>query len=368
MVSRYSDEETRRKVCGALKRDLGGAYHNYASSYKHYVRDAKHYIQVFVIEPDVLNKNLWGVTKDAHLKALQTLVGRPIVGPPNMGHGPETNDPALIEAYNRKYAVGKFIDAGVDEKGNAYGIAEVTDDSAWGEIAAGRWSWVSPQIKFNARSMTTTPDGAEVVHAYVYNHVAFVDKAAYGKQATILDTCTAPDVGFCNFGASVDEFIANQVKEAQERLEEQRRMVTEEEFKTKCAELTSTTAKLHEAESKLTSMDKRMAEFEGREKARLDEQLVAKATEVAGLKIAAGLARAEDKDKLVTDLKALGANVLESLATDFQAVVDKIAAAGQRDSASGMREASLQFGAGTGDKKPVNALMRARDQFIGARE
>ena len=326
-VSKNSDKDDANAYCGFIMHQVeGGIRGAYDARFEPFEKDGHHFLKVFAIDDGVFNQNKWGVTKEATKQALQTLIGKPLVGPPDAGHGPRTDDDALLDWFERDHTIGKFVDVGENDR-YAWGIAEVMDAKAWAEINAGKWKYVSPMIQPLEEHISMA---GEMVDKYRFRHVAFVDKPAYGPLANVKGTCTAQDFRFCNFAAAVDT-LRSDVKKGLPS--PQNYMPTEEEFKAKCAQL-DTLNKDH-AEMK-GSYVKLQADFDAlkkRETDRLATELKAKAIKVAEARIALGLAKAEEKDTLVASLEKLGNDVLDGMFNDLTAMQAKVAEL-QRDTAT----------------------------------
>jgi len=151
---------------------------SYIASFKLEERDSKRFAQIYVIDSSV-NRNKWQVTPKARAKALETLLDAPLLGPPELAH----------EATKK---VGRFVDF----LSNSYtaGLAEITDDEAWRKMKAGEWVAVSPQI---IAYDITDQNGIEVIDDFVFDHVVFVEKAAY-PRARVKELCEGTEES-CGF-------------------------------------------------------------------------------------------------------------------------------------------------------------------------
>jgi len=151
---------------------------SYFASFKLEERDGKHFAQIYVIDSSV-NRNKWQVTPKARAKALETLLNAPLLGPPELAH----------KATEK---VGRFVD--FLSNGYTAGLAEITDDEAWEKMKAGEWTAVSPQIIAYA---ITEQNGIEVIDDFVFDHIVFVEKAAYPK-ARVKELCEGTEES-CGF-------------------------------------------------------------------------------------------------------------------------------------------------------------------------
>jgi len=151
---------------------------NYIAAFKLEERDGKRYAQIYVIDSSV-NRNKWQVTAKARAKALETLLNAPLLGPPELAH----------KATKK---VGRFVDF----LSNSYtaGLAEITDDEAWEKMESGEWAAVSPQI---IAYDITDQNGIEVIDDFIFDHVVFVEKAAY-PRARVKELCEGTEES-CGF-------------------------------------------------------------------------------------------------------------------------------------------------------------------------
>jgi len=151
---------------------------SYFAGFKLEERDGKHFAQIYVIDSSV-NRNKWQVTSKARAKALETLLDAPLLGPPELAH----------KATEK---VGRFVDF----LSNSYtaGLAEITDDEAWEKMRSGEWTAVSPQI---IAYKIEEKDGIEVIDDFVFDHVVFVEEAAY-PRAHVKELCEGTEQS-CGF-------------------------------------------------------------------------------------------------------------------------------------------------------------------------
>jgi len=154
--------------------------------------------EIYVIDT-TLNGNRWMVTEEALKKALETLKGAPLLGPPEQGHRSNS-------------AVGFFQDYRLDPGGAVYGIAEITDPEAWEAIKSGRWRYVSPRII--ARHVDYSPTGAAIVRDFLFDHVAFVEKPAYPRAGVHELLASHSEAGanpYCGFSQALEAALQVQV-------------------------------------------------------------------------------------------------------------------------------------------------------------
>lgn len=397
-------------------------YAYYSASYQHYEADGKTFVKVFAIDDDVFCKNHWGVSAEALQANIDTLVGRPLLGPPSVGHGPMTNDDDILSHFEATHTIGKFVKAGISN-GQGWGIAEVTDPEAIRKIKSGEWKYVSPQIYVNKRNVDNSPLG-EMVRAFQFRHIAFVDNPAYGGMAGVRGVSKAPNVDMVAFAAAIqhlegtagpdakdpDSSMMNRNNMPEDSMQKcmQNMMsemgMSEGQAKQACSiagmmqqgsvnkknvsdlkELLTLQAssdknmptddefnKLKKANETLTAQ---ITELSNREKARLDAEVSELAGRLADLKVKAGILKAEERDASVEGFKKLGAESLTSAIRDFEAVTGKLQAA-QEDlekskNAAPQRDVAVSFRAGTDlsnkdDKRP-NAMQALRTNFLGER-
>jgi len=151
---------------------------SYFAAFKLEERDGKRYAKIYVIDSSV-NLNKWQVTSKARAKALETLLNAPLLGPPELAH----------KATKK---VGDFVD--FLSNGYTAGLAEIIDDEAWEKMKAGEWTAVSPQI---IAYSTMDQNGVEVIDDFVFDHVVFVEKAAY-PRAQVKELCEGTEES-CGF-------------------------------------------------------------------------------------------------------------------------------------------------------------------------
>jgi len=156
---------------------------NYLASVEVY-DPARHLAKILVIDTTV-NANRWQVTGEALKKALDTLIGKPLIAYPDHS--------GLVEA-------GAFIDAQRID-GYAIGIAEITDTAAWEKINRGEWRFVSPKVIAHDVSKI---DGVDLLKDFEFEHVAFVPRGAY-PSAQVLSTYAGQESSPRPFSAALTE-------------------------------------------------------------------------------------------------------------------------------------------------------------------
>lgn len=157
----------------------------------------KYFIKFFLLDA-TLNLNKWGVTEPSILANLDTFLGKPFVITPDFGHPTAASGDELLLVQDR-YKVGTIIEVGLDRQAKkAFGIAEITDDSARELLRSGKVSFVSPSIVFNSFDRDERYDGSTIVNRFEGAHVAGVKDPAYGMlKAQIKGKC-AGDKASCS--------------------------------------------------------------------------------------------------------------------------------------------------------------------------
>ena len=131
------------------------------------------------------NANNWRVTDQGLKRALNSLIGVPLLAYPD---------------HSGTVLVGRFVDASKPD-GYAIGTAEITDPVAWEKIKRKEWKWVSPQVyAFDTRE----EDGCEVLNSFSFQHVAFVPNPAY-ESVRVLNA--AASGGPPTFSAALTGFL-----------------------------------------------------------------------------------------------------------------------------------------------------------------
>lgn len=328
-------------------------YITYDGKFEAFEKDSKRYAKLFLIDDGILNKNEWGITKEALDRYLQTFVGKPLLGPPDAGHGPNNGMMPLpmLTDFEVKHKVGTIIQVGYDGR-VGYAVAEVTSPQAWDSIKSGQWRWVSPLII--GKVFERTAGGGELYHEFEGRHLAFVDRPAYGSQAGVKGTCEAPEFGLCNFGASINGFLT-ELKELGKG--KSAYMPTEEEFKAKCAEV-------DKLKIDLASAQKIMNDLKAAEDARRLAEINVKASKLVDLRIQAGLAKKEERDTLIASYAKIDGASLDAMVSDFELMVQKIAEAGRRDVAS-RSPTQVKFASQKGTGSELNAVDALAEMIYG---
>lgn len=175
-LRKHGYDETR-SMAWNLKRMESALSFSYAAGVT--PLEAERKAEIYVIDT-TMNGNRWMVTEEAVKKALETLRGAPLLGPPELGH-----------RSNR--VVGYFQDFRLDPSGAVYGVAEITDPEAWEALQSGRWRHVSPRIM--AYAVDHSPTGADIVRGFRFDHVAFVEDPAY-PRAGVRELLAGRSCGF----------------------------------------------------------------------------------------------------------------------------------------------------------------------------
>ena len=360
---------------------------NYTAKFEPFERDDKKFVKVFAIDEDTFNRNRWGVTREAMLKALDTLIGKPLLGPPSAGHGPITDDDAVLSKFEAEHTIGRFVDVG--SNGVAYGIAEITKPEAcWEDIKSGKWKWVSPQIQVDKADIERTQAG-DMVHGFRFRHITFVAEPAYGGQAGLKGTCEAGKLQECTFAAALDKVIGQEMLDVTRCMEvmmdegynnEDARKVCTMMGRVykgrggRCSELKELLGVAQPQRPNLTGqecdiealkqanveLDAQVKALLTKERARLDAEVADLSGKLVDLKIKAGLVKAEDKTAAVDAVKTLPIPALNSLIADFEALVAKVA-----EAQTPKRDVSVSYQRAAVDPSKPNSLQILSHHLIG---
>ncbi len=377
----FPDDEERLAACtrivGAQKKEAppkeepadpakeaGRKIMIYDASYQAFTKGDKRFIKLFALDDNIINENKWGVTKRAINENLATIIGVPLLGPPEAGHGPD--EPRAAALFEKQHEVGRFTEFGMN--GTAWGIAEFTgSDRQWTEVSAGKWKYVSPKVMVGDSNIRHTSKG-DVLKQFSFRHVAFVGSPAFpSKDARVLGLCEAPDVGSCSFAAAVERLYLNEHKacSCQANMPDDgiqnsapgdglgidtsgRKTVSVAQYEQIKSELTSST----ESHNKLAK------EFEDFKNIQLDKALTEKATAVASLKIKAGLEAEDQTEEIIKTLKAFSPEVLDALLIDYTKIADMREQPPENPGIA--RSASLRVVAGKGKERVSEVWLLAR--------
>ena len=156
---------------------------NYLASVEVY-NPMKHLAKIKILDTTV-NENRWQVTDEALKRALDTLIGRPLIAYPD---------------HSGDVVAGLFVDAEKPD-GYAVGIAEILDSDSWEKIMRGEWCFVSPKVTAYAVSKR---NGVDIIEDFEFEHVAFVPRGAY-PSAQVLSTCAGEESSLRSFSAALTE-------------------------------------------------------------------------------------------------------------------------------------------------------------------
>ena len=182
--------DAAQQVCDAITKKLKsfekkGSFQYIATLKAEGERKAK----IFLINDEV-NLNKWGVTREAMTKGIKTVIGKPLIGPPNKGHDGKE--------------VAKFISAGI-EGDTGFGIVQFSDDNAWNKVRAGEWKYVSPEVSASC-GIRESGQGDSILPCFNFEHVAMVNEPAYGTQdAKIVKSF----IGVKSFAAGLESVLVN---------------------------------------------------------------------------------------------------------------------------------------------------------------
>jgi len=156
---------------------------NYLASVEVY-NPMKHLAKIKILDTTV-NSNRWQVTDEALKRALDTLIGRPLIAYPD---------------HSGDVVAGLFVDAQKPD-GYAVGIAEILDLDSWEKIMRGEWRFVSPKVTAYAVSKR---NGVDIIEDFEFEHVAFVPRGAY-PSAQVLSTYAGEESSLRSFSAALTE-------------------------------------------------------------------------------------------------------------------------------------------------------------------
>lgn len=163
---------------------------------KDYDGQKGYFIRSYFID-NTFNQNGWGVTKESIPEGLKSGIvkdypnpnGRtaPIILMPDLGHPPDETQ--NMRESQELFRVGNFLRVGFDEKiGKSYVDAEITDPDVAKRIDSGELRFVSPSV--NVIEEYHRMDGGIIITKWRINHLAIVDKPAYGTiKAQIKGKC-----------------------------------------------------------------------------------------------------------------------------------------------------------------------------------
>tara|TARA_Y100000310_G_scaffold185703_1_gene185776 strand:- start:1380 stop:2489 length:1110 start_codon:yes stop_codon:yes gene_type:complete len=185
-------EDVANDICGEMQKKLKTfeSSFQYAASIEPLKGETGRKAKIFLINEEV-NENDWGVTKQSLKDGVKTIIGKPLLGPPNLGH-------------EATLTVGDFISAQF-EGNTAYGIANITNNNAWENIKKGEWRYVSPEVVASC-GVKTNKAGENILPCFEFRHVAFVNEPAYGTQeAKVMDSY----IGAKSFAAGLKKILVN---------------------------------------------------------------------------------------------------------------------------------------------------------------
>jgi hypothetical protein len=186
-MSKGKVEESARKICGYLEqRSKQALSFDYQASLRPTVRDGKHVAKVYVIDQD-MSLNDWRITPQAKNRGAASLIGKPFLGPPELGHRSE-------------HVIGKIFDYDTDPDDTIWAYAEITDEQAWPNIESGKWNKTSPRIL--AKIVRDTPDGKERVEDFIFDHVALVNDPAF--PASGIKAAYNAERDYCDFSKAFE--------------------------------------------------------------------------------------------------------------------------------------------------------------------
>ena len=273
---------------------------NYLASVEVY-NPMKHLAKIKILDTTV-NSNRWQVTDEALKRALDTLIGRPLIAYPD---------------HSGDVVAGLFVDAQKPD-GYAVGIAEILDLDSWEKIMRGEWRFVSPKVTAYAVSKR---NGVDIIEDFEFEHVAFVPRGAY-PSAQVLSTYAGEESSLRSFSAALTEEL-EKIKKGEDW------KMSENAHDKELAEAKATIEKLEAANKNLRELleQKTKTPYEA-EITELKGQLEKRDADVKKLQESLGRFEAERHSAKVQNLLNLRANLgfvptNEDL-TRFQAMTDDI--------------------------------------------
>ena len=183
-VDKGKDNETAKKICGALEKEA-------SNPVELFEENNKFYIKAFLLDSSV-NENAWGVDYSTLDANINSYIGKPLVLMDSFEH-PNSGDSNYDHTlqYQEKFRIGNIID--VVKKDSVYSaIIEVTDNTAKEAFKAGNLPlYVSPQLFHDG--VGVEPDDA--AKTWRGTHLAVVKEPAFGiMKARVEGQCSGSPV------------------------------------------------------------------------------------------------------------------------------------------------------------------------------
>ena len=158
-------------------------------------RDDEKFAKFFLINAD-RNRNGWQVTPESIPKFIQTFVGMPYISEVDLdrGHfGAENMNTFEILKTQEDFRAGNIIEVGMvnGKENEAFAVVKITNDAVWDELQNAEAIYVSPAVTGRP---TIQPDGTLLYNEWFGLHLARVNQPAYGVMAAFIkETCEGPE-------------------------------------------------------------------------------------------------------------------------------------------------------------------------------
>jgi len=330
-------------------------------------KDGRHLATFYLMDTSV-NLNNWRVTHEALEKALPGLLGKPLSAKPGY----------RVDHANSPLDVGTFVQVGKPD-GYAIGVAEITDELAWGKIKNREWGPVSCEI--TAKKVTCSLCGKdilaepcehvlsrqahEVISEFGFDRFALVSEPAYPMAGMLFAAGRSAGAIPFQEGRKAPEFHASQSPRGDEpkgalnpEVKEGGKRVTDNEIAELQKKLDAVTA---ENQTLKTEQDKIKTENQNL-KAQLDqikeERHLEKVSEVVDLRLQAGLAT--DRNAETEKLKELDDKTLGIMRGDVAAFI------AEKERITRVAGPKAKFTAGAEDEVQKK-IEETRERFFGHR-
>lgn len=237
-------------------------------------KNGKKFAKIFLISEEA-NMKQWQVTPESIPKRIRTFIGRPFISEPGLAHF-DTDSLSVdrILAKQEQYRAGTIRDV-VTTGSLSYAIVEFADNTlgnrTWKEMLEGKAIYSSPAVA----GFSVDTNGKRIFHDWFGLHLARVANPAYGVfHASLKQTCIGPekqcmDTLIASASAYVVNDITSQVSEkphcskmATPATAMDFEHMTEEEKKKKLEEMNATLAS---ANAKIKELETKVAAIPGSE-------------------------------------------------------------------------------------------------------
>jgi hypothetical protein len=301
------------------------------------------------IMPDGQNLHDWGVTPEARARCAQTVLGKPLLGPPTptIPGNPNvcrTCGPNALHAQPEEgwAEYGRFVD--YENNGKTYGIAEITvpDEEVRQAIRERRLNAVSPSVLPKAGFYD---DRGLIVTDYNFDHVLFVDRGAFPDLSLAQggEIAEGRDLDSASWHSALQaSFVPSSAPEAKQHVagysksgnptekktkpnsQGERKLGTENTGCTNCEEskklLDQSLGKIGELQGKLVAAEGSIAAFQKWKDDFVMQGRLEKANRIADLEIKIGTLQAAGKAERVKVLTGIDDVALSSLQASLESV------------------------------------------------